>query len=131
MCRQVWYIYIYIYTYIYIYIHIYIYIYILYIYIYILFSLIPFKWFEHPKIFFRHYSHEYFLLKLNEIVCKCFRNKNISKDTNHKYPFINWSIFWRSAPIAGEFWVSLNHPLTNFQKRVCPKTVSMWHSLYI
>ena len=32
-------------------------------------------------------SQEYFLSKLNEIVCKYFKNKNIFK--RHKYPFAN------------------------------------------
>ena len=42
---------------------------------------------------------------------------NFFQKRNHKYPLINWSIFWYSAPTIRKCWVSLNHTLTNFFSR--------------
>ena len=69
--------------------------------------------------------------KLDEIVCKNFRNKN--HFDRHKYASLNTSnieYFWTLNPHYGRFPVLLNHILSNIKKTVCPKNVWMrqWNS---
>ena len=54
--------------------------------------------------------------------------KIFSRDTNI-LPQMHWTsnIFEHSAITIGVFWVSLNYPILNFKKKVCPKNVWMWH----
>ena len=58
------------------------------------------------------------------------KNKNLSKRPNI-LPQMHWTsnIFGHSATTIGVFWVSLNYPVLNFKKTVCPKNVWMWHWL--
>ena len=53
------------------------------------------------------------------------KNKNLS----NVLPQMHWTsnIFGHSATTIGGFWVSLNYPILNFKKTVCPKNVWMQH----
>ena len=62
------------------------------------------------------------------IVCEYLKSKIFLKDTNI-LPRMHWTsnIFRSSATTIGGFWVSLNYPILNFKKTVCPKNVWMRH----
>ena len=62
------------------------------------------------------------------IVYKYLKTKIFSRDTNI-LPQMHWTsnIFGHSATTIGVFWVSLNYPILNFKKMVCPKNVWIWH----
>ena len=62
------------------------------------------------------------------IVYEYLKTKIFSRDTNI-LPQMHWTsnIFGHSAITIGSFWVSLNYPILNFKKTVCPKNVWMWH----
>ena len=56
------------------------------------------------------------------IVYKYLKTKIFSRDTNI-LPQMHWTsnIFGHSATTIGGFWISLNYPILNFKKTVCPK----------
>ena len=59
------------------------------------------------------------------IVYEYLKTKIFSRDTN-----ILLHTHWTSNIFGlsiGGFWVSLNYPIINFKKTVCPKNVWMWH----
>ena len=62
------------------------------------------------------------------IVYEYLKIKIFSRDSNIR-PQMHWTsnIFGHSATIIGSFWVSLNYPILNFKKTVCPKKVWMRH----
>ena len=62
------------------------------------------------------------------IVYIYLKNKNFSRDSNI-LPQMHWTsdIFGHSATIIGGFGVSLNYPILNLKKTVCPKNVWMRH----
>ena len=64
------------------------------------------------------------------IVYKYLKTKTCSRDTNI-LPQVHWTPnnFRNSATTIGGFWVSLNYPLLNFKKLVCPKNIWMQHCL--
>ena len=60
------------------------------------------------------------------------KNKNLFK--RHKYPFpnaLNTKYFLTLSYNHWGFWVSLNYPVLNFKKTVCPKNVWMRHWMII
>ena len=65
------------------------------------------------------------------IVYKNLKTKIFSRDTNI-LPQMHWTsnIFGPPATTIGGFWVSLNYPILNFKKTVCPKNVWIWHCWY-
>ena len=62
------------------------------------------------------------------IVYIYLKNKNFSRDSNI-LPQMHWTsdIFGHSATIIGGLGVSLNYPILNFKKTVCPNNVRMRH----
>ena len=62
------------------------------------------------------------------IVYEYLQTKIFSRDTNI-LPQTHWTsnIFGHSATTTGGFSVSLNYPILNFKKTVCPKNVWMRH----
>ena len=65
------------------------------------------------------------------IVYKNLKTKIFSRDTNI-LPQMHWTsnIFGPPATTIGGFWVSLNYPILNFKKTVCPKNVWIRHCWY-
>ena len=97
--------------------------------------LVLFEWYGHPKkcapkISCNPFSIYIFHVKTKwNIVYKYLKTKIFSRDTNI-LPQMHWTsnIFGHSATIIGVFLVSLNYPILNFKKKVCPKNVWMGHS---
>ena len=55
---------------------------------------------------------------------RILKNKNLSKRLKYPSPNeLSIKYFWHSATIIGGFRVSLNYPILNFKKTVCPKNV--------
>ena len=65
------------------------------------------------------------------IIYKYLKTKCFSRDSNI-LPQMHWTlhIFGHSVTINGGFGVSLNYPILNFKKTVCPKNVWMRHWLF-
>ena len=86
-----------------------------------------------PKSFCNLFSTFHVKSKLN-MVYEHLKTKIFSRDTNI-LPQMHWTsnIFGHSATTIGGFWVSLNYPILNFKKTVCPKNVWMqhWNSITI
>ena len=94
---------------------------------------VPFEWYGRPKkwtqkglvTLFRYIFHV--KTKWN-IVYKYFFKKIFSRNANilpQKHLTLN--IFGHSLTTIGSFWVSLNYPILNFKKTVCPENVWMQH----
>ena len=69
-----------------------------------------------------------FLIKTKwNIVYEYLKTKTFARDTNI-FPQMHWisNIFGHSAAATGGFWVSLNYPILNFKKTVCPKNLLTW-----
>ena len=65
--------------------------------------------------------------KLN-IVYKYLKRKIFARDIN-VVPQMHWTsnVFATWPTTTGGFWVSLNYPIHNFKKTVCPKNVWVWY----
>ena len=63
------------------------------------------------------------------IIYKYLKNKSLFKRLKYASPnALNIKYFWAlSATIIGGFWISLNYPIFNLKKTVCPKNVWMRH----
>ena len=83
----------------------------------------------HPKSSCNLFSIHISCLNYMKYSIRIVKNKNLFK--RHKYPSPNaFSIkyFWTlSCNHWGGFWVSLNYPILNFKKTVCPKTFWVQH----
>ena len=81
------------------------------------------------KTFFPYIFHVYISRKTEwNIVYKYLKTKTFSRDTNI-LPQMPWTSnnFGNSATTIWGFWVTLNYPILNFKKTVCPKNIWMRH----
>ena len=88
--------------------------------------LVLFKWYGHPKKKRPKSSCNLYLYIFHvktkwNIVYKYLKTKIFSRDTN---------ILWTLSYSHWGFWVSLNYPILNFKKMVCPKNIWMRYWIY-
>ena len=87
--------------------------------------LVPFERYGHPKNVFPCMFH---VKPKWNIVYKYLKNKKFFKIPKYRSQ-THWTsnIFVHSATIIGGLGVSLNYPILNLKKTVCPKNVWMRH----
>ena len=95
--------------------------------------LVPFEWYGHPKkctpkVLMTFFLYIFHVKTKWNIVYEYLKTKIFWRDTN-ALPQMHWTsnIFGYSATIIGGFWVSLNYPIVNFKKKLCPKNIWMWN----
>ena len=94
--------------------------------------LVLFELYERPKKGTHKSSCNTFSMYIsrkNWMKCTLFLSlETVSRDTNI-LPQMHWTSnnFGHSGTTIGGFWVSLNYPILNFKKTVCPKNIWMWH----
>ena len=83
---------------------------------------------EPKKILVTLFPYIFHLKPRWNIVYEHLKTKIFSRDSNI-LPQMHWisNIFGHSATTIGGFWVSLNYPIVNFKKTVCPKNVWVRH----
>ena len=97
--------------------------------------LVLFEWYGcpkmHPKSSCNLFS-TFHIKTIRNIVCEYLKTKIFSWDTNI-LPQMHWksNIFGHSVTTTGGFWVSLNYPILNSEKTLCPKIVWMQHCIQI
>ena len=84
------------------------------------------------KVLVTLFSYMFHIKTKWDIVYENLQTKICSRDTNILLQ-MHWTsnIFWPSATTIVSFWVSLNYPILNFKKMVCPKNLLMQHGLYM
>ena len=84
------------------------------------------------EVLVRLFPHILYVKSKLNIVYEYLKTKIFSRDTNI-LPQRQWTlnIFGTTATIIGGFEVSLNYPILNFKKTVCPKNVCMRYWLYL
>ena len=81
-----------------------------------------------PKVLMTFFLYIFHVKTKWNIVYEYLKTKIFSRDTK-ALPQMHWTsnIFGYSATIIGGFWVSLNYPIVNFKKKLCPKNIWMWN----
>ena len=80
------------------------------------------------KVLVTLFPYIFYLKTKWNIVYEYLKTKTFSRDTNI-IPQKHWTanIFGHSVTTIERFWASLNNPILNFKKMVCPKNIWMWH----